>query len=154
MDPHHSDYVGLDGGLKLSTRRGRIAIAFRRKGRNIMTEPINQTRSTALAVDSCREKLDMQRIAHHVWQLNSNPPNRINTYLIEDVLVDASMRGAAPRLLNQLANIPLSLVSLTHCHPDHQGSAKQICETRHIPLPCPEANVAAIEARPPTLPPT
>ncbi len=117
-----------------------------------MTEPINQTRSTALAVDSSREKLDMQRIAHHVWQLNSNPPNRINTYLIEDVLVDASMRGAAPRLLNQLANIPLSLVALTHCHPDHQGSAKQICETRHIRLACHEADVAAMEGRAPMLP--
>src|SRR5260370_8676085 len=114
-----------------------------------MTEPINQTRSTALAVDSSQEKLDMQRIAHHVWQLNSNPPNRINTYLIEDVLVDASMRGAAPRLLNQLATIPLSLLALTHCHPAHQRSAKQICETRHIPLACPEPALAPMDGRAP-----
>ncbi len=128
------------------------SLLVRRKGRITMTEPINQTRSTANAVDSSPEKLDMQRIAHHVWQLNSNPPNRVNTYLIEDVLVDASTRGAAPRLLIQLANVPLSLVALTHCHPDHQGAASQICETRHIPLACHEADVAAMEGRAPMLP--
>src|SRR5260370_6989570 len=128
------------------------SLLVRRKGRSTMTEPINQTRSTALAVDSSPEKLDMQRIAHHVWEVNSSPPNRINTYLIEAVLVDASMRGAAPRLLTQLANVPLSLVALTHCHPDHQGAASQICETRHIPLACHEADVAAMEGRAPMLP--
>src|SRR5258708_29203428 len=94
----------------------------------------------------------MKRSAHNVWQLNSKSPKRIKTYPNEDVLVDASMRGAAPRLLNQLANIPLALVALTHCHPDHQGSAKQICETRHIPLACHEADVAAMEGRAPMLP--
>jgi hydroxyacylglutathione hydrolase len=117
-----------------------------------MTESINQTRSTANAVDSSREKLDMQGIAHHVWRLNSNPPNIFNTYLIEDVLIDASTRWAAPRLLNQLASVPLSLVALTHCHPDHQGAARQICETRHIPLACHEADIAAMEGRTPMLP--
>jgi len=94
----------------------------------------------------------MQMIAHHVWKLNSNPPDRINTYLVEDVLIDASTRGAAPRILNQLAHVPLSLVALTHCHPDHQGAARQICETRHIPLACHEADVSAMEGRTPTLP--
>ncbi len=71
--------------------------------------------STAGTVDSTSRKLDMQMIAHHVWKLNSNPPDRINTYLVEDVLIDASTRGAAPRILNQLAHVPLSLVALTHC---------------------------------------
>jgi hydroxyacylglutathione hydrolase len=117
-----------------------------------MSESINQTRSTANAIDSSSEKPDMRMIAHHVWQLNSNPPDRVNTYLIEDVLIDASIRGAAPRLLTQLANVPLSLVALTHCHPDHQGAASQICETRGIPLACHEADVAAMQGRTPMLP--
>ncbi len=94
----------------------------------------------------------MHMIARDVWQLNSNPPDQINTYLIEDVLIDASTRGAAPRLLTQLANIPLSQVALTHCHPDHQGAASQICEIRSIPLACHEADVAAMEGRSPMLP--
>jgi hydroxyacylglutathione hydrolase len=117
-----------------------------------MNKPIDQTRTSAQADASPVEKLDMQMIAHHVWQLNGDPPNRINTYLVEDVLIDASTRGVAPRLLNQLANVPLSLVALTHCHPDHQGAARQICETRHIPLACHEADVAAMEGRTPMLP--
>jgi hydroxyacylglutathione hydrolase len=117
-----------------------------------MTETLPPLGSTAHTVDSASGKLDMQMIAHHVWKLNSNPPDRINTYLVEDVLIDASTRGAAPRILNQLAHVPLSLVALTHCHPDHQGAARQICETRHIPLACHEADVSAMEGRTPMLP--
>jgi hypothetical protein len=96
----------------------------------------------ASADASSLEKPDLQMIAHHVWQLKGQPPDQVNTYLIEDVLIDASTRDAAPRLLSQL----------THCHPDHQGSAKQICETRGVPLACPEADVAAMEGRAPMLP--
>jgi len=117
-----------------------------------MNKPFDRTRTLAQADASSAEKPDMKMIAHNVWQLNANPPDRINTYLVEDVLIDASTRGAAPRLLNQLANVPLSLVALTHCHPDHQGAARQICETRNIPLACHEADVAAMEGRTPMLP--
>ena len=84
----------------------------------------------------------MQMIAHHVWQMNRFPSNIFNVYLIEDVLIDTATRWDAPSLLKQLANIPLSQVALTHCHPDHQGAVKRICETRGIPLACHEADVA------------
>src|SRR5215471_21525082 len=114
----------------------------KKKGK--MFERMLEVASTA---DSSQEKLDMQRIAHHVWQLKRSPSNIFNVYLIEDVLIDTATRWDAPSLLKQLANIPLSQVALTHCHPDHQGAVKRICETRGIPLACHEADVASMEGR-------
>jgi glyoxylase-like metal-dependent hydrolase (beta-lactamase superfamily II) len=99
-----------------------------------------------------REKPEMQMLAHHVWQLNRSPSNLINVYLIEDVLIDAATRWDAPSLLKQLTNTPLSQVALTHCHPDHQGAVKRICETRGIPLACHEVDVASMEGRVPMQP--
>jgi hydroxyacylglutathione hydrolase len=45
--------------------------------------------------------------------------------------------------------IDLSLLALTHVHPDHQGSAKTVCEERDIPLACHEDDVDAMEGRRP-----
>lgn len=94
----------------------------------------------------------MRVIAHHVWQLSRFPANIFNVYLIEDVLIDAGIRWNASSLYQQLTNIPLSQVALTHCHPDHQGAARSICQTRGIPLACPEADVASMEGRAPMVP--
>ena len=83
------------------------------------------------------EKPEMQMIAHHVWQMKRRPTDIFNVYLIEDVLIDAGTRLGASGLLKQLANVPLSQVALTHCHPDHQGAVRRICEARGIPLVVP-----------------
>src|SRR5581483_6387830 len=91
------------------------------------------------------EKLGMQMLAHHVWQMKRRPTDLFNVYLIEDVLIDSGTRWDASGLLKQLANIPLSQIALTHCHPDHQGSVKRICEARGIALACHEADVASME---------
>lgn len=118
-----------------------------------MNQPTNQASAEAGA--SLSAKLDIQMIAHHVWQVrNRFPTNSINVYLIEDVLIDAATRWDASILLRQLEHIPLSQVALTHCHPDHQGAVKQICRTRSIPLACPEADVASMEGRAPMVPRT
>jgi len=94
----------------------------------------------------------MQMIAHHVWQMNRFPSDIFNVYLIEDVLIDTATRWDAPSLLKQLANVSLSSVALTHCHPDHQGAVKRICETKGISLACHEADVASMEGRAPMQP--
>ncbi len=98
------------------------------------------------------EKLGMQMLAHHVWQMKRRPTDLFNVYLIEDVLIDSGTRWDASGLLKQLANIPLSQIALTHCHPDHQGSVKRICEARGIALACHEADVASMEGRAPMQP--
>ena len=43
----------------------------------------------------------MKQLADGVWQLSGFPPNAINVFVIEDVLIDASTRYATRRILRQ-----------------------------------------------------
>lgn len=96
----------------------------------------------------------IRNVARNVWQVCTFPPNAINAYLVEDVLIDCGTRWDAKRLLRAVGGVDLKLVALTHVHPDHQGSAKAICEKRRVPLACHEADRAAMEGREPLGPPT
>lgn len=91
-------------------------------------------------------------VATDVWQLTGYPPHCLNSYLLGEILIDAGTRWSRHRLLHDLKRRRLSMVALTHCHPDHQGLAKLICESRGIPLACHEAEVAAVEGRAPMQP--
>jgi glyoxylase-like metal-dependent hydrolase (beta-lactamase superfamily II) len=93
----------------------------------------------------------MREVARGVWQLNGFPRNAVNCYLVEDVLIDAGTRWARSRVLSQLAGRRLTLVALTHCHPDHQGAAAAVCRRYGVPLACHEADVPAMEGRAPML---
>jgi glyoxylase-like metal-dependent hydrolase (beta-lactamase superfamily II) len=88
----------------------------------------------------------MKQIAEEVWLLTSFR-QLFNIYLAGDVLIDTGTRWARPRILRQLGRRRPALVALTHCHPDHQGSARAICEQFRVPLACHEADVAAMEGR-------
>ncbi len=91
----------------------------------------------------------MRQLAPGVWRLDEFPRPLINVYLAEDVLIDAGRTWDAGRIRKQTAGLDLSLLALTHVHPDHQGSAKAICEERGIPLACHEDDVDAMEGRRP-----
>ena len=69
----------------------------------------------------------MKQVADGVWHLRGVPPNAINVYLAEDVLIDAGSRHAARRIFRQLKNHTVSAHALTHAHPDHQGSSDEVC---------------------------
>jgi glyoxylase-like metal-dependent hydrolase (beta-lactamase superfamily II) len=62
-------------------------------------------------------------------------------------LIDAATRWAQRRIAHQVTARPPRLVGLTHCHPDHQGAAKAVCEQFRVPLACHEADVPAMEGR-------
>jgi len=91
----------------------------------------------------------VKAVAQDLWQLRGLPPNAINVYLAGDVLIDAGTRHSRRRILRQLIDRPLSLLCLTHVHPDHQGSAASVCEARGIPLACHVDDVDAMEGRRP-----
>lgn len=78
----------------------------------------------------------MKQLADGVWQLAGFPPNAINVYLVEDVLVDAATRHAGRRIRRQLGGREVRAHLLTHAHPDHQGASHQLCERLGIPLWC------------------
>jgi hydroxyacylglutathione hydrolase len=87
----------------------------------------------------------VKRVADGVWQLRGFPPNAINVYLVEDVLIDASSRHAGRRILRQLRGRDVNAHALTHAHPDHQGASKEVCEALDIPFWVGELDADAAE---------
>jgi len=89
----------------------------------------------------------MKNVAIDVWQIDNFPSNSINAYLVGDILIDCGTRWDMRRFLKELAGVDLKLVALTHCHPDHQGAAKAVCERFEVPLACHELDRSAMEGR-------
>jgi hydroxyacylglutathione hydrolase len=87
----------------------------------------------------------VKQVADGVWQLRGFPPNAINVYLVEDVLVDAGTRHAARRILKQLKDRTVTAHALTHVHPDHQGSSDEVCGKLRIPFWVGEMDVPLAE---------
>lgn len=87
----------------------------------------------------------MRLIAPDVHLLDQFPPNLINVYLIEDVLIDSGARAARRRIFRQIEGRRLSAHALTHAHPDHQGASKAVCEAFQVPLCCGAGDVEAME---------
>lgn len=91
----------------------------------------------------------MKQLAPNVWRLKQFPAPSVNVYLAEDVLIDAGTRWDRRRIFAEIEARELSLLALTHVHPDHQGVAKDVCEARGIPLACHADDVDAMEGRRP-----
>jgi glyoxylase-like metal-dependent hydrolase (beta-lactamase superfamily II) len=89
----------------------------------------------------------LRYLAPGVWRLQERPAPTINVYLAEDVLIDAGRRWDKRRIFGELEGIEISLLALTHAHPDHQGVAKDVCEARGVPLACHADDVEAMEGR-------
>lgn len=91
----------------------------------------------------------MKYLAPGVWRLREVPRPLINVYLAGDVLIDAGRRWDKRRIFSELEGREISMVALTHVHPDHQGCAKAVCEARGVPLACHADDVDAMEGRRP-----
>ena len=91
----------------------------------------------------------MRQLADDLYLLRGFPPYAINVYLMGDVIVDAGSRHAGKRILRQVEGRGVSAVALTHVHPDHDGAAKQVCESLGVPLWVGERDVPAMENEPP-----
>ncbi|MBN8866844.1 MAG: MBL fold metallo-hydrolase [Solirubrobacterales bacterium] len=91
----------------------------------------------------------MKTVAPGVERLGQFPLPMVNVYLAGDVLIDAGTTWDRFRIPRQLKGRPLSLLALTHVHPDHQGMAREICRERDIPLACHADDVDAMEGRVP-----
>jgi len=91
----------------------------------------------------------LKYLAPGVWRLKEFPAPTINCYLAEDVLIDAGRTWDRRRIFAELESREISMLALTHVHPDHQGVAKDVCEARGIPLACHAEDVDAMEGRRP-----
>jgi glyoxylase-like metal-dependent hydrolase (beta-lactamase superfamily II) len=97
----------------------------------------------------------MKEVAPKVWLLDGLirwSMHPLNVYLIDDVLIDGATRWHGGHILHQLHGRRLSMMALTHCHPDHQGVARMLCRKFGIPLACHAADVPAMEGTGPMLP--
>jgi hydroxyacylglutathione hydrolase len=91
----------------------------------------------------------LKYLAPGVWRLKEFPRPTINCYLVEDVLIDAGRTWDRRRIFAEFEGREISMLALTHVHPDHQGVAKDVCEARGIPLACHAEDVDAMEGRRP-----
>lgn len=91
----------------------------------------------------------MKEMAPGVWRIKQFPGPMVNVYLAGDVLIDAGAKTDRRRIFSEIDGRDLSMVALTHVHPDHQGVAKDVCEDRGIPLACHTDDVEAMEGRRP-----
>jgi hydroxyacylglutathione hydrolase len=94
----------------------------------------------------------MQPVAPGVWLLTGYPPYAINAYLVDGALIDTGTRWAGRRILRAARRRRPSVVALTHCHPDHRGSAALVCRTLRVPLACHEDDAPITEGRRPMHP--
>jgi glyoxylase-like metal-dependent hydrolase (beta-lactamase superfamily II) len=91
----------------------------------------------------------VKNLAPGVWRLKEHPAPTINVYLAEDVLIDAGRRWDRKRIFAELEGREISMLALSHVHPDHQGVAKDVCEARDVPLACHADDVEAMEGKRP-----
>jgi hydroxyacylglutathione hydrolase len=91
----------------------------------------------------------LKHLAAGVWRLKELPAPTINVYLAEDVLIDAGRTWDKRRIFSELEGREISMLALTHVHPDHQGAAKAVCQARGIPLACHAGDVEAMEGKRP-----
>jgi glyoxylase-like metal-dependent hydrolase (beta-lactamase superfamily II) len=75
----------------------------------------------------------MKELAPGVLQLSGFPPNGINVYVIDGVIIDAATRFAPRRILRQVKGREITAHALTHAHPDHQGASHRVCEELGVP---------------------
>jgi hydroxyacylglutathione hydrolase len=88
----------------------------------------------------------LKRLADGLYQLRGFPPDAINVYLMEDVIVDAATRHAGRRILREVGGRSVTAHALTHAHPDHQGATHELCDRLGVPLWCGRADVRAMES--------
>lgn len=93
--------------------------------------------------------MSLKQIAPGVERVGQFPLPMVNVYLAGDILFDAGSSWDRFRIPRQIKDRSLSLLTLTHVHPDHQGLAREICRDRDIPLACHADDVDAMEGRVP-----
>lgn len=94
----------------------------------------------------------MRSVAPGVWRVPQLGGPTVNVYLAGDVLFDAGSRWDRRRILAATDGLDLSLLALTHVHPDHQGAARDVCETHGVEIACAAGDVDAMEGRAPFQP--
>lgn len=81
----------------------------------------------------------MQKISSHIFQINLGA---VNAFVIEDkglTLIDTGYKNSMKKIFNAIDKAgknpnDIKQVILTHCHPDHAGSAAAISKKLNVPV--------------------
>lgn len=92
----------------------------------------------------------MQQIANNIYQISLGS---VNTFLIEDnglTLVDSGSKNSADKIFKAIVKggknpDNIKQLILTHCHPDHAGSAAEIKRRLSIPIWAQNEDASLIE---------
>lgn len=87
----------------------------------------------------------MEQLAPGVKRLKGTPKDAINSYLVEDVLIDSGAFFSQRSILKQLEGVSLSAHAITHAHFDHDGAAAAVAKRHGVPVWIGEKDVEAAE---------
>lgn len=81
----------------------------------------------------------MQKISSHIYQINLGA---VNAFVIEDkglTLADTGYKNSMEKIFRSISKAGkdpnnIKQIILTHCHPDHAGSAAAISQKLNIPV--------------------
>ncbi len=88
----------------------------------------------------------MKRLAEGVEQLGGFPPNLVNAYLVDGVLIDSGLRLRSKLTLRQLRGREVKAHALTHGHGDHQGASRAVRDALGVTLACGAGDADAVES--------
>lgn len=76
----------------------------------------------------------MKVIADDVWQLDGFPSHAVNAFFVNGILFDCRTRWSAFHIARQLRDRAVSMIALTHAHPDHWGAAPALSARFKAPV--------------------
>lgn len=86
----------------------------------------------------------MKAIAEGVWQLDGFPSHAVNAFFVDGILFDCRTRWSAFRIAHQLRDRAVSMIALTHAHPDHWGAAPVLSTRFKAPVAVHHADAAVV----------
>lgn len=89
----------------------------------------------------------MQAIAKGVWQLDGYPAHAVNSFFVDGILFDCRTRWAAANIARQMRGRRVSMIALTHAHPDHWGAAPALSARFRVPVAVHHADAAVVTGR-------
>lgn len=89
----------------------------------------------------------MKQISDNIFQINLGS---VNAFLVGDTLIDTGFKGSTEKIFSALTNAgkephDIKRIILTHCHPDHTGSAAELKAILKVPVYAHEQDAILIE---------
>lgn len=76
------------------------------------------------------------KIADDVYHIPVFPRKSINTYFIENILIDAGIKNSGNKIISAIGEREVKAHAITHAHADHQGASNFLCNYYQVPFWC------------------